>query len=85
MLLTLPLLPQIWSSTEQVFVKFGGNAEDDDNDDDADDHDDNGDNGNDDDEHKEGGIDMDDDYPGSNKDSVCTRSVMPSFTATLRS
>ena len=72
MLLTLPLLPQIWSSTEQVFVKFGGNAEDY--------HDD----GIDDDEHKEGGIDLDDDYTGSKKDSVCSRSVMPSFTATPR-
>ena len=29
MLLTLPLVTQIWSSTEQVIVKFDDNAEDD--------------------------------------------------------
>ena len=49
------------SSTEQVFVKFIGNTEDDhddDNDDDADDHDGDGDNRNDD-EHKEDGIEHD--------------------------
>ena len=52
---------------------------DDDNDDaDADNHDE----GNDD-EYKEGGIDMDDEYTGSYKGSVCTRSVMPSFTASI--
>ena len=45
---------------EQVFVKFGGNDEDDhdDDNDDADDDADNDDDGNDD-EHKEGGVDMD--------------------------
>ena len=45
------------SSTEQVFVKFIGNAEDD-HADDAADHDDDGDNRNDD-EHKEDGIEHD--------------------------
>ena len=45
---------------EQVFVKFGGNDEDDhdDDNDDADYDADNDDDGNDD-EHKEGGVDMD--------------------------
>ena len=36
-----------------------------------------------DDEYKEGGIDMDDEYTGSNKGSDCTRLVMPSFTASI--
>ena len=67
---------------EQVFVKFGGydvDNHDDDNDDADADTDDEGN----DDEYKEGGIDMDDEYIGSNKGSDCTRLVMPSFTASI--
>ena len=69
-----------------MFVKFGGNDVDN-HDDDIDDAEsdadaDNEDEGNDD-EYKEGGIDMDDEYTGSYKGSVCIRSVMPSFTASI--
>ena len=72
---TLPL-----AATDLVFIGAGlcqiqsndENDHDDEDDDDADDHADN------DDEVKETEVDMDDD---NNIDSVCTRSVMPSFTA----
>ena len=52
---------------------------DDDNDDVDADTDDEGN----DDEYKEGGIDMGDEYTGSNKGSDCTRLVMPFFTASI--
>ena len=73
----LPFLPQIWALMEQVFVKFSGNDDNDNADADTDDE------GNDD-EYKEGVIDMDDEYTGSNKGSDCTRLVMPSFTALIQ-
>ena len=59
---------------EQVFVKFSGNDNNDNADADTDDE------GNDD-EYKEGVIDMDDEYTGCNKGSDRTTLVMTSFTA----
>ena len=69
---TLPL-----AAADLVFIGVGlcqiqSNDEDDHDDENDDDHADN------DDEVKESGVDM---YDDNNIESVCTRSVMPSFTA----